>query len=124
MQPFGDAVCRLGRIVYGPSFDVEVDDDLTIRARVLDGLRVPYGALSTGAKEQLAILTRLACASIVDPEQGVPVVIDDALGYSDPEKLRRVCAAVGRLGTHAQVVLLTCTPGRYAAIPQAQVVRL
>ena len=124
VQPFGDAVCRLGRIVYGPSFDVEVDDDLTIRARVLDGLRVPYGALSTGAKEQLAILTRLACASIVDPEQGVPVVIDDALGYSDPEKLRRVCAAVGRLGTHAQVVLLTCTPGRYAAIPQAQVVRL
>ena len=124
VQPFGDAVCRLGRIVYGPSFDVEVDDDLTIRARVLDGLRVPYGALSTGAKEQLAILTRLACASIVDPEQGVPVVIDDALGYSDPEKLRRVCAAVGRLGTRAQVVLLTCTPGRYAAIPQAQVVRL
>lgn len=124
VQPFGDAVCRLGRIVYGPSFDVEVDDDLTIRARVLDGLRVPYGALSTGAKEQLAILTRLACASIVDPQQGVPVVIDDALGYSDPEKLRRVCAAVGRLGTRAQVVLLTCTPGRYAAIPQAQVVRL
>ena len=24
----------------------------------------------------------------------------------------------------AQVVLLTCTPGRYAAIPQAEVVRL
>lgn len=124
VRPFSDAVARLGRIVYGPSFDVEVDEDLTIRARILQGTRIEFDALSTGAKEQLAILVRLACASIVDPDQGVPVVIDDALGYSDPDKLRRVCAAVGRLGTQAQVVLLTCTPGRYAAIPQAHVLRL
>ena len=81
-------------------------------------------ALSTGAREQLAIITRLACATLVDADNGVPVVIDDALGYSDPDKLRRVCAAVGRLRGQAQVVLLTCTPGRYAAIPQAEVVRL
>lgn len=122
--PFAAAVDRLGRIVYGPDFDVEVDDDLAITARTLHGQRVAYEALSTGAKEQLAILTRLACAQLVDPTDGVPVVIDDALGYSDPDRLRRVCAAVGRLGGHAQIVLLTCTPGRYAAIPAAQVVTL
>lgn len=124
VRPFGDAVARLGRIVYGASFEVEVDDALRITARVLEGRRIPYEALSTGAKEQLAIITRLACATLVDADNGVPVVIDDALGYSDPDKLRRVCAAVGRLRGQAQVVLLTCTPGRYAAIPQAEVVRL
>lgn len=124
VRPFSDAVCRLGRIVYGPSFEVEVDDALTIQARVVNGRRIPYDALSTGAKEQLAIITRLACASLIDADQGVPVVIDDALGYSDPEKLRRVCATFGRLGGDAQVILLTCTPGRYASIGDAEVVRL
>nr|WP_246308593.1 AAA family ATPase [Kineosphaera limosa] len=124
VRPFAQTVARLGRIVYGPTFEVEVADELTIVARIIDGERIPFEALSTGAKEQLAILTRLACAVLVDADQGVPVVIDDALGYSDPDKLRRVCAAVGQLHDQAQVVLLTCTPGRYAAIPQAHVVRL
>lgn len=124
VRPFSDAVCRLGRIVYGTTFDVDVDDDLTINARIVDGRRIPYDALSTGAKEQLAIITRLACASIIDPEHGAPVVIDDALGYSDPEKLRRVCATFGRLGAGAQVILLTCTPGRYASVGESHVVRL
>ncbi len=124
VQPFSNAVCRLGRIVYGPSFEIEVDSTLTINARILDGTRIPYEALSTGAKEQLAIITRLACASVIDPAQGAPVVIDDALGYSDPEKLRRICATFSRLGADAQVILLTCTPGRYASVGESHVVRL
>lgn len=124
VRPFTEAVDRLGRLVYGAGFEIEVDERLVVVARVLDGRRIPYAALSTGAKEQLAILTRLACATLVDGEAGVPVIIDDALGHSDPDKLRRVCAAVGRVDRDAQVVLLTCTPGRYAAIGDATVVRL
>ncbi len=124
VRPFTDAITRLGRVVYGASFDVEVADDLSVTSRTVDGRAVPFAHLSSGAKEQLAILTRLACASVVDAEHGVPVLIDDALGYSDPDKLRRVCAAFGRLDPGAQVVLLTCTPGRYSAIGHADVVRL
>ena len=52
------------------------------------------------------------------------MVIDDALGYSDPDKLRRMCTAFGRVESDSQVLLLTCTPGRYAAIDAADVVRL
>lgn len=124
VEPFGQAITRLGRVVYGSDFDVEIDRGLCIEARVLDGERIDYAALSTGAKEQLAILTRLACASLVDAEQGAPVIIDDALGYSDPEKLRRVCSAFSLIGDDAQVLLLTCTPGRYASIPDAHLIRL
>lgn len=124
VEPFGQAITRLGRVVYGSDFDVEVDRSLCIEARVLDGERIDYAALSTGAKEQLAILTRLACASLVDPDQGAPVIIDDALGYSDPEKLRRVCSAFSLVGDDAQVLLLTCTPGRYASIPGAHLIKL
>lgn len=124
VEPFRAAVVRLGRVVFGAGFSVEVADDLTVQARILDGRRIPFQDLSTGAKEQLAILTRLACASLVDGDAGAPVVIDDALGYSDPERLRRVGAAFGMIGRDTQVLLLTCTPGRYAGIPAAEVIRL
>lgn len=124
VAPFRDAVNRLGRVVFGPSFDVEVADDLTIAARILDGTRISYQQLSTGAKEQLAIMTRLACAGLVDPQAGAPVVIDDALGYTDPQRLGLMAEAIGMVGPQAQVILLTCTPGRYAAIPGAQTLRL
>lgn len=124
VAPYADELRRFGRIVYGSDFDVEVADDLSITARALHGRSIEYGALSTGAKEQLAILTRLACATLVDPEQGVPVIIDDALGYSDPQRLRRICAAFSLRRPGAQLVLLTCTPGRYAQIPGSSVIRL
>ncbi len=124
VAPYAKELTRFGRVVYGSSFEVEVADDLSITARVLHGRRIEFDALSTGAKEQLAILTRLACATLVDPEQGVPVIIDDALGYSDPERLRRICAAFSMRGPDAQLLLLTCTPGRYAGIPGATVIQL
>jgi len=122
--PFAEAVNRLGRVVYDQGFEVEVDDQLRVVSRLLDGRVIPFEALSTGAKEQLAVLTRLACAGLVDGQQGVPVVIDDALGYSDPDRLRRICAAFNVLEHDSQVILLTCTPGRYADIRGAEFVTL
>ncbi|WP_312720611.1 AAA family ATPase [Mobilicoccus sp.] len=124
VAPFGRAVSRLGRVVYGPDFDVEIGPGLTIDARLLGEERIPYEALSSGAKEQMSILARLACASLVDPRQGAPVILDDAMGYSDPERLQRVCAAFSLVGGGAQIILLTCTPGRYAAIPDAHVIQV
>ncbi|KUG55810.1 hypothetical protein AVL62_05865 [Serinicoccus chungangensis] len=128
VRPFTDALERLGRQVYGPTFAVTVDEQLSVRARTLDGLTVPFEELSGGAKEQLGILARIAVAHLVDPAQGVPVVIDDALGYSDPRRLEQMgqvfSFARGTAGEDVQVILLTCTPDRYAAIPDAHTVRL
>ncbi|WP_277049860.1 AAA family ATPase [Ruania albidiflava] len=124
VRPFRDQVLALGRIVYGTGFDVDVDDDLAITSRTLDGVTVPFEQLSAGAREQLAIITRLACAAVVDPEQGVPVIIDDALGYSDPDRLAAMNTMIGSLAADAQVILLTCTPDRYRSIGSASVIRL
>ena len=55
------------------------------------------------------------------------MVIDDALGHSDPERLARLgavfTAATSAHGA-AQVVVLTCTPERYHGIGAATVVPL
>ncbi len=114
--PFVEAIRRLGAVVYGADFAVEVGDDLRVIARVLSGRRIDHEALSTGAREQLALLTRLAVAGLVDPGEGVPVVIDDALAFTDPVRLDRMSAAFSLVGEQVQVILLTCAPGRYDGI--------
>lgn len=126
VRPYTEALEELGRRVYGDGFAVTVEDDLTISARTLGGVTVPHDDLSGGAKEQLGILARLAVARLVDPEHGVPVVIDDALGYTDPHRLRRMgeVLGAGAAGQDLQVILLTCTPDRYAAIPAVHTIRL
>lgn len=124
VRPYREEIRRLGRAVYGDTFDVEVADDLTIASRSLHGTSVPFDQLSGGAKEQLGILSRLAVAGLVETGRGVPVIIDDALGYTDPERLERVSTVFGAPGEGTQVVLLTCTPERYSAIPGATTIHL
>ena len=65
VEPFRAELERLGRPVFGPSFEVGIDTDLCILNRTLDGCTVPYESLSGGAKEQLGILARLAGAALV-----------------------------------------------------------
>ena len=51
----------------------------------------------------------------------MPVIIDDALGFADPDRLARMGAVLNTVGNHGQVIVLTCTPGRYEGVADAQV---
>ena len=125
IEPFKDCIDQLGRIVFGPTFAVELDEDLRVVRRTLNGTMLDVDQLSTGAREQLGVLARLACATIVSPaDGGAPVMIDDALGWSDPQRLQGMGAAIAAAGKQCQVVVLTCTPGRYSHVGSAQVVSL
>jgi len=124
VAPFRDGIESLGRLVFGSSLGVELADDLSIARRTLDGVTLDFAELSTGAKEQLGMISRLACASIVATDGGAPVIFDDALGWSDPRKLERMGAAISKAGRSCQIIVLTCTPGRYASVGDAEVVQL
>lgn len=121
--PIENGIEALGRAVFGASFQVALDERLQVTSRTLDGVTVAFKDLSLGAREQIAILVRLACAMAVAPQGGVPVWLDDALGQSDPDRLRGMGTALQLAGERCQVVLLTCSPQR-SQWPGAQVVRL
>lgn len=124
VDPFRDEVERLGRMVFGESFEVDVDSSLRIGQRTLSGRTVPYESLSGGAKEQLGIVARLAGASLVAKEDSVPVVIDDALGFSDTDRLTRMAEVFDAVAGDGQVIILTCSPHRYADVQTAQHIEL
>jgi uncharacterized protein YhaN len=123
-QPFRDRIERLGRIVYGPTFEVYLDQDLSVSRRTLDGTTLDYDQLSTGAREQLGLLARLAVATLVSEDGGAPVIFDDALGWSDPGRLERMGAAISTAADESQIIILTCVPDRYAAVGKATTVTL
>ena len=124
VDPFRSEVERLGRLVFGSSFEVEIDSDLKICSRTLSGRTVPYESLSGGAKEQLGIVARLAGAALVAKEDTVPVVIDDALGFTDADRLVKMGAVFNAVGGDGQVIVLTCSPQRYAAVDGAHHIAL
>ncbi|WP_156689999.1 AAA family ATPase [Mycobacterium sp. Marseille-P9652] len=119
VEPYRAELQRLGRPVFGPTFEVDIDSDLCIRSRTLDGVTVPYESLSGGAKEQLGILARLAGSALVAKEDAVPVVVDDALGFTDPDRLARMGEVFDTMGAHGQVIVLTCSPDRYDGVTGA-----
>ncbi|MBU9766172.1 AAA family ATPase [Mycobacterium sp. TNTM28] len=123
-DPFRLEVQRLGRLVFGEDFEVDVDSDLNICTRTLSGRTVPYDSLSGGAKEQLAIVARLAGAHMVAKEDSVPVIIDDALGFTDPDRLTKMGAVFDAVGGDGQVIVLTCSPERYAGVQGAHHIAL
>ncbi len=124
VEPFRAELQRLGRPVFGPTFEVDIDTDLCILNRTLDGCTVPYESLSGGAKEQLGILARLAGAALVAKEDAVPILIDDALGFTDPERLVKMAEVFDTLGADGQVIVLTCTPARYDGLKGAHRIEL
>lgn len=124
VAPFKERIEVLGRPVLGEDLEVEIGPDLVMVSRTLAGVTVPFESLSVGAREQFALLGRLACADLVDEEEGAPVMIDDALGYADPGRIRAIATVLNDVGTRAQIIVLTCQPERFGHIGRATVVRI
>ncbi|SMX93606.1 AAA family ATPase [Brevibacterium aurantiacum] len=124
VAPFKEQIERLGRLVFGQGLSVEVSEDLEIVSRTLSERTVPFESLSGGTKEQLALIGRLAVATLVDTDSGAPVVLDDAFGFADAERLNALNVILGTVGQSAQVILLTCQPDRFARLGGAKTVSL
>ena len=99
--------------MFDEKLSVDLDDDLRIASRTLNGQTLPFDHLSAGAQEQLGLIGRVACALLVDREEGVPIIFDDTLGHSDPARLEGMGAMLSRAGETCQIIVLTCTPGRF-----------
>jgi DNA repair exonuclease SbcCD ATPase subunit len=124
VAPLKEKIDMLGRLVFNNSFEVEVNENLEVASRTIDGYTVPFDSLSGGTKEQISLISRLACAMTVSKEGGAPLIVDDALGYTDPERLKLMGAVLAKGGRECQIIILTCVPDRYSNVGEATVVRL
>lgn len=74
-----------------------------------NGLDEDVDRLSGGMREQLSILTRLAFARLLARDgQAAPVILDDALVYSDDDRIERMFDALHRQARDQQIIVFSC----------------
>ncbi len=124
-EPLKRKVEELGRWVTNDSFSVELDDEsLSVKTRTQDGVTVPFDSLSGGTREQLSLIFRAACSMIVSESEGMPLILDDVLGYSDPDRLKMMNSVLAHAARGCQILVFTCDPERYAFVGRAKVIDL
>ncbi|WID95082.1 DNA-binding protein [Bosea vestrisii] len=85
------------------------EDTLLPRSVLRNGLEEPVGVLSGGMREQLAVLTRLAFARLLAKDgQPAPVILDDALVYSDDDRIEKMFDALHRQAADQQIIVFSC----------------
>lgn len=123
-EPLRRQIESLGKLVLGGSLRIELSDDLRIARVARHGVELELAQLSVGLREQLSVLTRLACAALVSDTGGAPVVLDDIFGWADPARLDRFGPVLAAAAKGTQVLLFTCSPRRFASVRPARVVSL
>lgn len=108
--PFRQRVERYAQRLFSPGVHVEIGPDLTIVSKTVAGVTVPFDSLSAGAREQLSLLARIACADLVG---SVPLILDDVLGHSDRDRLADVAVILGQVADRTQIILLSHEPSRF-----------
>jgi hypothetical protein len=94
-----------------PGAGIQVDEEFRITGITRGELPVPedFSRLSDGTQEQIAILTRLAFADMLT-DRGKPamIVLDDALVYSDPERMARMFDIITHAARKTQMLIMSC----------------
>jgi uncharacterized protein YhaN len=110
---FAKYINDLAKSFYGTDVHFNVSDSFEITSRIMDNKEVEIEYLSTGAKEQLAILIRLALTQIVQVGEPFPVILDDEFAHSDPDRIAMMNNIFGDFGDDQQFIMLTCTPEKF-----------
>jgi hypothetical protein len=73
--------------------------------------------LSGGMREQLSVLTRLAFARLLARDgRPAPVILDDALVYSDDDRIERMFDALHRQARDQQIIVFSCRQRAFARL--------
>jgi len=121
-QPLADRLRQWARTVLDePVGAVELDESLGLKSLTRRGVTLPIGSLSAGTKEQLGLLLRLAAATLAAPTGGVPVILDDALGFSDAGRIAGLRTVLALAASQLQVIVLSAHPERYAGLGATKV---
>ena len=93
-----------------PGAEIRIDETLRITGIMREtGYEEKFDHLSMGTQEQIAVLVRLTFAEML-ASQGHPatIVLDDALVFSDDQRMGRMFDILNMASNNVQVIILTC----------------
>ncbi|MFV1875640.1 ATP-binding protein [Nioella sp.] len=85
------------------------DDTLLPQSLIRNGQEETVDILSGGTQEQIALLVRLAFARLLSKDgRHAPVILDDALVFTDDDRIERMFDALHRQAGDLQFFVLSC----------------
>ena len=101
------------RPLLGLLFDdvsITFDEKTLLPHKILrNGQEEEVERLSGGMREQLSVLTRLAFARLLAKDgRPAPVILDDALVYSDDDRIEKMFDALHRQARDQQIIVFSC----------------
>ncbi|MCU0733719.1 MAG: hypothetical protein MUE84_19325, partial [Hyphomonas sp.] len=85
------------------------DDTLLPQSLIREGQEEDMDVLSGGTQEQIAFLVRLAFARLLSKDgRHAPVILDDALVFTDDDRIERMFDALHRQAEDLQIIVLSC----------------
>jgi DNA repair exonuclease SbcCD ATPase subunit len=91
-----------------PGSTLDTGEGLDVMGLQSGNLKEPFAELSGGAQEQISLLTRIGIAEVLAGDGTLPLILDDALINTDPERIQRVHRALFRAANKLQVILFSC----------------
>jgi DNA repair exonuclease SbcCD ATPase subunit len=109
LKPVMNELTPLLRLLFD---DVSITfDDKTLLPQAIrrNGQDEDVDRLSGGMREQLSVLTRLAFARLLAHDgRPAPVILDDALVYSDDDRIEKMFDALHRQSRDQQIIVFSC----------------
>lgn len=100
-----------------PGAEIEIGDDFSPARIMRANADERFDLLSDGTREQIAILVRLALgAMLAKSGRPAPIILDDALVFSDDARIETMFDALARAARNQQVIVLTCRSRAFAPI--------
>jgi hypothetical protein len=101
-----------------PDAELKFDgESLLPTALIRDGREEDIGILSGGTQEQIALFVRLAFARLLARTgRHAPVILDDALVYTDDDRIERVFDVLHGQANDLQIIVLTCRQRAFRAL--------
>ncbi|SIS63511.1 AAA family ATPase [Phaeovulum vinaykumarii] len=94
-----------------PGAELRFDGDSLLPSELVrDGHAESLGNLSGGTREQIALLVRLAFARLLarSGQTAPPVILDDALVFTDDDRIERMFDALHAQAADLQIIVLSC----------------
>ncbi len=106
-----------------PGAELDLGEAFDATGLTRDGRNEAIARLSDGTREQIAVLARLGLGRLLaDTGYPMPLILDDALVYSDDDRIAASFAALEKAAAHHQVIVLTCRAKAFEQLGGARLV--
>jgi DNA repair exonuclease SbcCD ATPase subunit len=110
VAPIQTELAPLLRLVWGGDAALRIDAEAVLPAGLdRNGAAEDFEVLSGGTQEQIALLVRLAFARLLAKSGNpAPVILDDAIVYTDDDRIERMFDALTRQAQDLQILVFSC----------------